>query len=123
VTADELNENKTAGTTKFHFNLTNCDMLANKLVQVYFDTGSSVDTGSYYLKNTSGSATGVELVLKTPGGNQIKPGTDTQAGGTTVKTGDYTTGDFSVAYITNSTLGAATGGTVKSFVTYHLDYK
>jgi major type 1 subunit fimbrin (pilin) len=123
VTADELNEKKIAGTTQFHFNLKNCDMLANKMVQVYFEGGSTVDTANYYLKNASGSAKGVELVLKTPGGNQIKPGTDTQAGGQNVLSGNYTTGNFSVSYITNSALGAATGGTVKSFVTYHLEYK
>ncbi|SNY80310.1 fimbrial protein [Enterobacter sp. CC120223-11] len=123
VEVQELNRKKIAGTTPFHFTYTNCSWPSTKTVQVYFEGGSSVDTSTYYLKNTGGSATGVELVLNTPGGNDIHPGTDTQAGGDSFPSGSYTSGDFKVSYITTDTLGAATPGSVTSYVVYHLDYQ
>jgi major type 1 subunit fimbrin (pilin) len=121
VTAADLNQSKTAGKTTFNFTFTHC---AGSFAHVrpYFETGSTVDSTNYYLKNAGGDATGVELVLKTPGGNQIQPGTDTQAGGVAWSSGSVTSGDFSVEYITNDLIGPATGGTVKSSVIYHLDY-
>lgn len=122
VTASDLNDQKEAGKTTFNFTFTHCAGTL-KYVQPYFDAGSTVDTSSYYLKNVGGSATGVQLVLRTPGGSQIKPGTATQAGGTAWKSGaDVTSGDYSVAYITNATIGPAVGGTVASSIIYHLEY-
>ncbi|MGL4726475.1 MAG: fimbrial protein [Scandinavium sp.] len=119
VTADDLNEKKETGKTPFHFVFSHCAGTL-KYVQPYFETGSTVDTANYYLKNVGGTATGVELILRTPGGNQIKPGTDAQAGGTKWQFGtDVTSSSYSVSYITN---GSAVAGTVSSSVVYHLDY-
>ncbi|SNY58560.1 fimbrial protein [Enterobacter sp. CC120223-11] len=121
VSTDELNQLKITGETTFYFTLTNCASASNNWVIFYFEGGNTVDTTNYYVKNSDGSATGVELILKTPGGNQIKPGTDTQAGEN--KFADSRSGNFSVSYVTDNNIGPATPGTVISHITYHLEYK
>lgn len=122
VPVNELNDQKEAGKTTFHFVFSRCAGTL-KYVQPYFEAGTTVDTSNYYLKNVGGTATGVELILRSAGGAHIKPGTDTQAGGTAWAYGtDVTSNDYSVAYITDATIGPATAGTVTTTVVYHLEY-
>ncbi|MGL4726476.1 MAG: fimbrial protein [Scandinavium sp.] len=122
VTADDLNAKKEAGKTPFHFVFSHCAGTL-KYVRPYFETGSTVDSSNAYLKNVGGTATGVDFILRSPDGNQIKPGTATQGSGFQWTSGaDLTSDDYTVSYITDSTIGPAIAGTVDSSVIYHLEY-
>ncbi|MGR7254655.1 fimbrial protein [Klebsiella aerogenes] len=123
IGVNEVNSRKSVPAGKFRFTLSNCASASNTQMRPYLEGGDNIDTTNYYLKNTKGTATGVELKIVTAAGNQIKPGTETQSGWESFPSGEYETQYYTVSYETDSTIGPATAGTVQSAVVYHFEYK
>lgn len=123
INVNEVNSRKSVPAGKFRFTLSNCASAINTQIRPYLEGGDNIDTTNYYLKNTKGTATGVELKIVTGAGNQVKPGTNTQSGWVLIPSGEHTTKYYTVSYETDSTLGPATAGTVQSTIVYHFEYK
>lgn len=113
-----------AGLTGFTMELSECGA-ASKKVYAYFETGSSVDSGSGNLKNVSGTAKGVQLQLvdtsNASASNAIKAGQESQRSATTKI--DTASGaallPYGVQYFAD---GVVSAGTVISSVTYSIAY-
>ncbi|HAV1788593.1 TPA: type 1 fimbrial protein [Enterobacter hormaechei subsp. xiangfangensis] len=120
LTAVELNEKKIAGYTPFTITLANC-FGTLPMARVYFEKGSNVDSTYGYLKNNGGTATNANLSLLNADDSLVDIGFDTQPY-IDISTGTGTQ-NFKVAYTNYFTGGKATGGTVISSITYHIDYK
>ncbi|MDH1612396.1 fimbrial protein [Klebsiella aerogenes] len=120
LTADELNEKKVAGYTPFTITLANC-FGTLPMARVYFEKGPNVDSTFGYLKNNGGTATNANFSLLNTDGSIVDIGSDTQPY-IDISAGTGTQ-NFQVAYTNNYVSGKATGGTVISSVTYHIDYK
>ncbi|HAV1831838.1 TPA: type 1 fimbrial protein [Enterobacter hormaechei subsp. steigerwaltii] len=123
-TADEVNTKGEAGKTPFTITLSNCQG-SYGTARAYFEGGSTVST-NYTLLNTGGTASGVHLILRTAADTFIKPGIDAsmQNGQFYDISSGSATMNYNISYISNAnTGGPATGGTVKSSVTYSIEYK
>lgn len=111
------------GQTGFNIQLSKCSGTA-KTAAAFFESGSSVDPTSGNLKNTTGSATLVQLQLvDSANGKAIKAGDSAQVASTS-RTSIDGSGNanlpYAVQYYAN---GATTAGTVVSSVTYSINYQ
>ncbi|PKH26673.1 fimbrial protein [Enterobacterales bacterium CwR94] len=111
------------GETFYNINLSNCAGVL-KTASAYYEAGSTVDSASGRLKNTTGSASNVQLQLSDGSGAQgvIKVGDASQIANTTYL--DVASGTavlpYSVAYYATDATGP---GTVVSSVVYSIQYK
>lgn len=114
---------QTAGQTAFNIELSDCSGGA-ATVAAFFEAGSTVDPVSGNLKNTSGSATGVQLrLVDATNGNAIKAGSSEQV--TASSRHDIgASGNVNLPYAVEYFATEATGpGTVVSSVTYSINYQ
>lgn len=121
VSVAALPTGSTAGDTLFSIQLTDCD-LATGNVHTYFEYGPTVDIATGRLNNVSGSATGVQILLKNEDGSNIQAGFPeaTQNSQTFQITGNAATLNYSAAYYASGTVAT---GSVGSSVTYSIVYE
>jgi len=109
---------QTSSPTPMTFNLTTCPA---GQVHTLFEIGSSVDTATGNLKNTTGTATGVEIGILNPALAAINIATQANDGAGTGQT--TTAGSATLTYYAQYVAtAAATSGTVASTVTYSIVY-
>ncbi|MBK4785154.1 MAG: type 1 fimbrial protein [Pantoea sp. Pent] len=115
---------ETGGTTKFLMTLTNCKGTL-QTASAFFEAGPSVDMTSGRLKNTTGSATNVQLQLLDGSSTTQAPidvGNSNQM--TNTQYVDISSGNTTLPYaVRYYATNAATAGTVVSNVTYSIQYK
>lgn len=111
------------GATGFTIQLTKCSGTATTAASM-FEPGSTVDANSGNLKNTTGTATNVQLQLvDAANSSPIKAGAGTQKATTSRNAIDGTgaaTMNYAVQYYAT---GVSTPGSVVSSVTYSVDYQ
>ncbi|WP_438866570.1 fimbrial protein [Pseudomonas sp. L1(2025)] len=111
------------GTTGFTIQLSKCTGTANTAAAM-FEPGTTVDANSGNLKNTTGTATNVQLQLVDAVNNTaIKAGAGAQRA-TTSRSAIDSTGAANMNYaVQYYATGASTPGSVISSVTYSIDYQ
>ncbi|ERK13393.1 putative fimbrial protein [Serratia fonticola AU-P3(3)] len=118
------NAARTAGDTGFVMSLSNCSGTL-ETASAFFQAGSSVDTVTGRLFNTTGTATNVSLQLLDASSTTqavIKAGSQEQTTAMTYK--DVTSGSTTLPYIVRYYAEAATtAGTVVSNVVYSIQYQ
>jgi len=111
---------QTAAPTPVTFNLTTCP--ATTAVHTLFELGATVDTTTGNLKNSTGTATGVQIGLLNPALAAINIATQANDGagtGLTTSAAGAATLTYYAQYVATA---AATSGTVATTVTYSIVY-
>ncbi|SDJ30840.1 major type 1 subunit fimbrin (pilin) [Pseudomonas delhiensis] len=118
------NSGDSAGRTGFNIQLSNCAGAATTAA-AFFESGSTVDPVSGYLRNASGTASNVNLrLIDAQNGSVIKAGNTNQKTLTSRSAIDGSGNavlSYAVEYV--ATAAAPTPGTVESSVTYSIDYQ
>lgn len=123
LSTSALANNQTAGITPFQINLTNCSPNSGN-VSTFFELGSTVDTATNQLRNTTGAgrATNVQIRVMNEDASQIMLGR--AAGAQNSAPATITNGNATLRYLTAYAAngGAATAGTVATSVRYSMQF-
>jgi len=111
----------TAGTTPFDIVLSGCTGGTLNTASTHFESGSTVDSATGRLHNTSGSASGVQLQLLNASHGSIVAGGASQNDVPVSITSGTGTLSYYVQYYANA--GAVTSGSVGSYVDYSISYQ
>ncbi len=111
-----------SGETPFNISLTNCQPNSGK-VWTYFEPGTTVNTATGQLKNSSGTAANVEVGLFNKDGSAIKLGAGSPSQNS--KQVDIVAGAAKLEYVAQyvATAGGAGAGSVNTSVLYSLEYQ
>lgn len=112
----------TAGRTPFNIVLSGASCTNGAVASTYFEPGATVDSATGKLKNSTGTATNVQLGLLNGDATAIVLGAPQASQNSKSVTIASNTGtlNYFVEYV--ATGGAATAGTVGSTVTYSISY-